>query len=158
MKKSIAKYFVLFVLLAAVLNLTGCASVFLSTFNLQQVTIVADDDDAYDFYVNGKLKCENTNVCEFYHSTYSRCQLTIEAKRGDVVLGTERYGYWEEPPLLLQILVDDDTDKSKCPEDLFGGAQAVVEIDQDVKKRVKAANQKRWVEKPDIQWKTSTLQ
>ena len=140
MKKSIAKYFVLFVLLAAVLDLTGCASVFLSTFRLQQVTIVADDDDAYDFYVNGKLKCENTNVCEFYHSTYSRCQLTIEAKRGDVVLGTERYGYWEEPPLLLQILVDDDTDKSKCPEEWEGEAiHVIVEIDPDIDGREDSA-------------------
>ena len=52
MKQLITKSILMFVLFASVLNLAGCASVFLSTFNLQQVTIVADDDDAYDFYVN----------------------------------------------------------------------------------------------------------
>ena len=157
MKLLITKPFLMFVLFIAVFNLTGCASVVLSTFKMQRVTIVADDDDTYDFYVNGKLECENTNECDFYRSTYSRCKMTIEAARDNVILGTEKYGYWDEPNFIdLMFRDDDDEEKEKkCPESLFGGARAVVEIDQEAKKRVSAARQKAWTEKPDIQWETS---
>ena len=159
MKQLITKPVFMFVLFAAVLNLTGCASVFLSTFNLQQVTIVADDDDAYDFYVNGNLKCENTNVCDIHRSTVSRCKMTIEAVRDGVVLGTEKYGYWEEPSFIEQMFRDDDDDEKekKCPAGLFSGAQAVVKIDQEIKARVSAAREKAWTGKNNASWETSPL-
>ena len=157
MKMSIAKYFAVFVLFAAVLNLNGCASIFFSTLNLQHVTVVADDDDAYDFYVNGILKCENTNECDFYRSTISRCQLTIEAKIDEVVLGTEKYGYWKEYSFIEQMFrnKDDDEKEKKCPEGLFSGAQAVVKIDQETKKRESAARERAWLKNSDTQWETS---
>ena len=141
----------------AALFLNGCASIFFSTLNLQHVTVVADDDDAYDFYVNGILKCENTNVCDFYRSTISRCQLTIEAMRGNVVLGVEKYGYWEEPNFISRMFQKDDSDKYKCPEGLFSGAQAVVKIDQETKKRESAARERAWLKNSDTQWETSPL-
>lgn len=143
----------------AALFLNGCASIFFSTLNLQHVTVVADDDDAYDFYVNGILKCENTNVCDFYRSTISRCQLTIEAMRGNVVLGVEKYGYWEEPNFISRMFrnKDDDEKEKKCPEGLFSGAQAVVKIDQETKKRESAARERAWLKKSETQWETSPL-
>ena len=143
----------------AALFLNGCASIFFSTLNLQHVTVVADDDDAYDFYVNGILKCENTNVCDFYRSTISRCQLTIEAMRGNVVLGVEKYGYWEEPNFISRMFrnKDDDEKEKKCPEGLFSGAQAVVKIDQETKKRESTARERAWLKNSDTQWETSPL-
>ena len=153
-------YLSIFALLAfcALLH-TGCASVFLSTFNLQQVTIVADDDDTYDFYVNGNLKCENTSVCDIHRSTVSRCQMTIEAARDGVILGTEKYGYWDEPNFIDLMFrdKDDDEKEKKCPEGLFGGAHAVVKIDQETKERVKAAKERAWREGPNASWETSPL-
>ena len=159
MKQFITKSFLVFVLFAAVLSLTGCASVFFSTFNMQHVTIVADDDDAYDFYVNGNLKCENTNECDVYRSTYSRCQMTIEAARDGVIMGTEKYGYWEEPTFIDLMFrdKDDDEKEKKCPEGLFSGAQAVVKIDQEIKDSVSAARKKAWTEKNNASWETSPL-
>jgi hypothetical protein len=152
------KTFYTFAVFAA-LFLTGCASIFFSTLNLQHVTVVADDDDAYDFYVNGILKCENTNECDFYRSTISRCQLTIEAKIDEVVLGTEKYGYWKEYPFIEQMFrnKDDDEKEKKCPEGLFSGAQAVVKIDQETKKRMNAARERAWLKKSETQWETSSL-
>ena len=138
----------------AALFLNGCASIFFSTLNLQHVTVVADDDDAYDFYVNGILKCENTNVCDFYRSTISRCQLTIEAMRGNVVLGVEKYGYWEEPNFISRMFRNKDDDEK---EGLFSGAQAVVKIDQETKKRESAARERAWLKKSETQWETSPL-
>lgn len=159
MKQFITKSFFMLVFFVAVFNLTGCASVFLSTFNMQHVTIVADDDDAYDFYVNGNLKCENTNVCDIYRSTYSRCQMTIDAKLDDITLGTEKYGYWDEPTFIDLMFrdKDDDEKEKKCPEGIFSGAQAVVTIDQDAKERVKATRERAWLKKSDASWETSPL-
>ena len=159
MKPSIVKPFIVFSLFASALSLTGCAPIFLSTFNLQQVTIVADDDDAYDFYVNGNLKCENTSVCDFYRSTSTRCQITIDAKLDEVTLGTEKYGYWNEPNFIDPMFrdKDDDEKEKKCPEGLFGGAHAVVKIDQETKERVKAAKERAWREGPNASWETSPL-
>ena len=150
------KTFYTFAVFAA-LFLNGCASIFFSTLNLQHVTVVADDDDAYDFYVNGILKCENTNECDFYRSTISRCQLTIEAMRGNVVLGVEKYGYWEEPNFISRMFrnKDDDEKEKKCPEGLFSGAQAVVKIDQETKKRESAARERAWLKNSDTQWEAS---
>ena len=141
----------------AALFLNGCASIFFSTLNLQHVTVVADDDDAYDFYVNGILKCENTNECDFYRSTISRCQLTIEAKIDEVVLGTEKYGYWKEYSFIEQMFrnKDDDEKEKKCPEGLFSGAQAVVKIDQETKKRESAARERACLKNSDTQWEAS---
>ena len=145
--------------IAAASLTTGCASVLHSTLKMQHVTIVADDDDSYDFYVNGALKCENTNECDVYRSTYSRCQMTIEAVRDKVVLGTEKYGYWDEPTLLdLMLQDDDDRDKENlCPEGFFSGAQAVVRIDPEIKARVSAAREKAWREGPNASWEKSPL-
>ena len=159
MKQLITKPIVLLVLFTAVFNLTGCASVVLSTFKMQRVTIVADDDDSYDFYVNGNLECKNTNECDFYRSTYSRCKMTIEAARDNVILGTEKYGYWDEPNFIDLMFrdKDDDEKEKKCPEGIFSGAQAVVTIDQDAKKRVSAAREKAWLEKPNANWEVSPL-
>jgi len=141
----------------AALFLNGCASIFFSTLNLQHVTVVADDDDAYDFYVNGILKCENMNECDFYRSTISRCQLTIEAKIDEVVLGTEKYGYWKEYSFIEQMFrnKDDGEKEKKCPEGLFSGAQAVVKIDQETKKRESAARERAWLKNSDTQWEAS---
>ena len=152
------KTFYTFAVFAA-LFLTGCASILHSTFHLQQITVVADDDDAYDFYVNGILKCENTNECDFYRSTISRCQLTIEAKIDEVVLGTEKYGYWKEYSFIEQMFrnKDDDEKEKKCPEGLFSGAHAVVKIDQETKKRMNAARERAWLKKSETQWETSPL-
>ena len=150
------KTFYTFAVFAA-LFLTGCASILHSTFHLQQITVIADDDDAYDFYVNGNLKCENTNVCDFYRTTGSLCRLTIEAMRGNVVLGVEKYGYWEEPNFISRMFQKDDSDKYKCPENLFNGAHAVVKIDQETKKRMNAARERAWLKKSETQWETSPL-
>jgi hypothetical protein len=154
-----AKLSILALLAFCALLHTGCASVFFSTVNIQPVTIVADDDDEYDFYVNGVLKCENTSECTVYRSTYSRCQMTIEAVRDKVVLGTEKYGYWHEPSFIEQMFrdKDDDEKEKKCPEGIFSGAQAVVRIDQEIKERVNAAREKAWREGPNASWDTSPL-
>ncbi len=154
-----AKLSILALLAFCALLHTGCASVFFSTVNIQPVTIVADDDDEYDFYVNGVLKCENTSECTVYRSTYSRCQMTIEAVRDKVVLGTEKYGYWDEPSFIEQMFrdKDDDEKEKKCPEGIFSGAQAVVRIDQEIKERVNAAREKAWREGPNASWDTSPL-
>lgn len=138
---------------------TGCASVLQSTLKIQHVTIVADDDDSYDFYVNGVLKCENTSECDVYRSTYSRCQMTIEAVRDKVVLGTEKYGYWDEPNFIDLMFRDkeDEEKENKCPEGFFSGAQAVVRIDPEIKARVSAAREKAWTESPNASWETSPL-
>lgn len=154
-----AKLSILALLAFCALLHTGCASVFFSTVNIQPVTIVADDDDEYDFYVNGVLKCENTSECTVYRSTYSRCQMTIEAVRDKVVLGTEKYGYWDEPSFIEQMFrdKDDDEKEKKCPEGFFSGAQAVVRIDQEIKERVNAAREKAWREGPNASWDTSPL-
>ena len=153
------RLYILALLAACVLSLTGCAPLFLSTFNMQHITIVADDDDEYDFYVNGNLKCENTNVCDFYRSMSSRCQMTIDAKLDGVIMGTEKYGYWKEPNFIDLMFrdKDDDEKEKKCPEGLFSGAQAVVKIDQETKKRVKAARERAWLKKSDASWETSPL-
>lgn len=154
-----AKLSILALLAFCALLHTGCASVFFSTVNIQPVTIVADDDDTYDFYVNGVLKCENTSVCDVYRSTYSRCQMTIEAVRDKVVLGTEKYGYWDEPSFIEQMFrdKDDDEKEKKCPEGFFSGAQAVVRIDQEIKGRVSAAREKAWTQSPNASWEASPL-
>ena len=154
-----AKLSILALLAFCALLHTGCASVFFSTVNIQPVTIVADDDDEYDFYVNGVLKCENTSECTVYRSTYSRCQMTIEAVRDKVVLGTEKYGYWDEPSFIEQMFrdKDDDEKEKKCPEGFFSGAQAVVRIDPEIKARVSAAREKAWTESPKASWEKSPL-
>ena len=138
---------------------TGCASVFFSAVNIQHVTIVADDDDEYDFYVNGVLKCENTSECTVYRSTYSRCQMTIEAVRDKVVLGTEKYGYWDEPNFIDLMFRDkeDEEKENKCPEGFFRGASAVVTIDKELKERVHIAREKAWTEKSTASWEASPL-
>lgn len=145
--------------IAAASLTTGCASVLQSTLKIQHVTIVADDDDSYDFYVNGVLKCENTSECDVYRSTYSRCQMTIEAVRDKVVLGTEKYGYWDEPSFIEQMFrdKDDDEKEKKCPEGFFSGAQAVVTIDKELKERVHIAREKAWTESPNASWEASPL-
>lgn len=154
-----AKLSILALLAFCALLHTGCASVFFSTVNIQPVTIVADDDDEYDFYVNGVLKCENTSECTVYRSTYGRCKMAIEAARDGVILGSEKYGYWEEPSFIEQMFRDEDDEKKelKCPEGLFSGAQAVVIIDQEIKERVNAAREKAWREGPNASWDTSPL-
>ena len=138
---------------------TGCASVLQSTLKIQHVTIVADDDDSYDFYVNGVLKCENTSECDVYRSTYSRCQMTIEAVRDKVVLGTEKYGYWDEPNFIDLMFRDkeDEEKENKCPEGFFSGAQAVVTIDKELKERVHIARERAWTEKSTASWEASPL-
>ena len=154
-----AKLSILALLAFCALLHTGCASVFFSTVNIQPVTIVADDDDEYDFYVNGVLKCENTSECTVYRSTYSRCQMTIEAVRDKVVLGMEKYGYRDEPSFIEQMFrdKDDDEKEKKCPEGFFSGAQAVVRIDQEIKGRVSAAREKAWTQSPNASWEASPL-
>ena len=49
MKKSIAKYFVVFVLLAAVFNLGGCALLLYDYSDTQDVILEAEDGGEYDF-------------------------------------------------------------------------------------------------------------
>ena len=85
--------------------------------------------------------------------------MTIEAVRDGVVLGTEKYGYWEEPSFIEQMFRDDDDDEKekKCPAGLFSGAQAVVKIDQEIKARVSAAREKAWTGKNNASWETSPL-
>ena len=149
-----AKLSILALLAFCALLHTGCASVFFSTVNVQPVTIVADDEDEYDFYVNGVLKCENTSECTVYRSTYGRCKMAIEAARDGVILGSEKYGYWEEPSFIEQMFRDEDDEKKelKCPEGLFSGAHAVVRIDPEIKARVSAAREKAWREGPNASW------
>lgn len=149
------KFFGIFAIMAALL-LAGCAAAIHIMLDDQSVTIVADDDDSYDFYVDGKLECRNTYECNFFRSTHSRCQMTIEAKRGEIVLGTLQYGYWDEPPLIVKMLINDQTDRNKCPEGLFG-ARAKVEINKFIKKQVDAAEMKERLERADNLWNKSPL-
>ena len=149
------KFFGIFAIMAALL-LAGCAAAIHIMLDDQAVIAEADDNDKYDFYIDGKLECRNTDRCDFWHNTHSRCQKTIEAKRGEIVLGTLQYGYWEEPPLIVKMLINDKTDRNKCPEGLFG-ARAVVEINKFIKKQVEADDLKERYEKAEILWNTSPL-
>lgn len=154
-----SRLLILALLASCALLHTGCAPLLHSTLKIQQVTVVADDDDTYDFYVNGVLKCENTSVCDVYRSTLSRCQMTIEAVRDKVVLGTEKYGYWDEPNFIDLMFRDkeDEEKENKCPEGFFRGASAVVTIDKELKERVHIAREKAWTEKSNASWETSPL-
>jgi len=140
----------------ATLLLAGCAAAIHIVLDDQDVSIEADDNGKYDFYVDGKLECRNTDRCDFWHNTHSRCQKTIEAKRGEIVLGTLQYGYWEEPSFIVKMLINDKTDRNKCPEGLFG-ARAIVEIDKILKKQVDDKERKERLERAATLWNTSPL-
>ena len=116
-----AKLSILALLAFCALLHTGCASVFFSTVNIQPVTIVADDDDEYDFYVNGVLKCENTSECTVYRSTYGRCKMSIEASRDGVILGSEKYGYWHDPSFIEQMFRMTTKRKKSAPRAFSAG-------------------------------------
>ena len=140
----------------ATLLLTGCVDALHIVLDDQDVSIEADDNGKYDFYVDGRVECRNTDRCVFWHNTHSRCQKTIEAKRGEIVLGTLQYGYWEEPSFIVKMLINDKTDRNKCPEGIFG-ARAIVEIDKILKKQVDDKEMKERLERAATLWNTSPL-
>lgn len=149
MKKSIAKYFVVFVLFAAAFSLGGCALLLYDYSEYQDIILEAEDGGEYDFYVDNALVCRQTDRCIYGHRKGTLCQHTIDIKRGDVVYGTNYYGYWEERPLLVKMMVE--RDDNKCPE-TWKGASVIVEIDPEVRKEQRAlqrkANDKRWNTSP----------
>ena len=149
MKKSIAKYLVVFVLFAAVFNFAGCALLLYDLSEIQDVILEAEDGGKYDFYVDNALVCRYTDRCIYAHNKRTLCQHTIDIKRDDVVYGTLFYGYWEERPVLVKMMVE--RDDNKCPE-TWKGASVIVEIDPEVMKEQRAlqrkANEKRWNTSP----------
>ena len=118
--------------------LSGCAALMHIALDDQLITISANDDDEYDFYVDGNLVCSTTDECDFYRSQDKPCQMIIEARRGDLVYGQTYYGPWE--------------DEKKCPETVRG-ADIIVEIDPAIKAREEALRRKV----RDAQWQKSPL-
>ena len=130
--------------------LSGCAALMHIALDDQLITISANDDDEYDFYVDGNLVCGATDECDFYRSQDKPCQMIIEARRGDLVYGQAYYGYWDEQPRIIGMMGEQDV--NKCPETVRG-ADVIVEIDPAIKAREEALRRKV----RDAQWQKSPL-
>ena len=140
MKKSIAKYFVVYVLFASVLNLAGCAILLNVKKDTQDIIIVAEDGGVYDFYVDNSIVFRNTDRCVYVHSKGTPCQHTFDLKRGDDIYGTLFYGYWEEKSTLAKMMSVSKREDNACPEEWEGEAiHVIVEIDPDIDGREDSA-------------------
>ncbi len=117
---------------AAALSLTGCMTMLWLSSLSTSVTVYAMDGDYYDFYMDGALKCSNTNKCSVNVYDNDECKVLFEARREDIVYGEEKYGSgWDEKPFLVSLFLNnhDDEQKHKC-----SGSDAVIYVNPDMKK------------------------
>ena len=132
---------------------TGCSFVMVAVFDMEDITVRAEDEGTYDFYKDDKLVCRNEKYCDIYHDKSDICRYVLEIRRGDVVYGRLYYGYWEERNFLVKMI--SDRDDKKCP-----GYTATIKIDQVVKAREEALERKRRKEEKEqniARWQQSPL-
>ena len=131
------------ILIFSSLLLTGCFTMLMmqDNKNTQTISIKSGDGEKYDFYIEGKLLCKNTDVCNYIHDADTPCRVSILMKRGDVTYRHMLYGYWGEGDKVYS------QNMNYCP-----GNSLTIEPDSVIKKQEETKRKKAaedvWVNGP----------